>query len=191
MIFKPLVLLPTYNSGHRLAQTLREAHAHCHDVWVSVDGGADGSDHEAESLGLDGVRFLRLPRNSGKGSAVLAALKAAQTDGFTHMLVMDADGQHPAAMIEPFFEISKRNPTRIRVRGFRHSGLTRRANVFSDDSREIFSLLWRLLEQALKILFSDFASTRSAPLWLCWKAPTGDAALILIRFLRCGSPGRG
>jgi hypothetical protein len=41
---------------------------------------------------------------------VLAALRPALDEGFTHVLVMDADGQHPASMIRPFFEISKNNP---------------------------------------------------------------------------------
>ena len=110
MTFKPLVLLPTYNSGPRLMQTLREAHDVWKDVWVVVDGSSDGSDCGAEGLGLDGVRFLRLPCNSGKGAAVLVALRAAQMEGFSHVLVMDADGQHPASMILPFFDISKNNP---------------------------------------------------------------------------------
>jgi glycosyltransferase involved in cell wall biosynthesis len=80
------------------------------DVWVVVDASSDGSDIEAEGLGLEGVRFLRLPRNSGKGAAVLVALRAALAEGFSHVLVMDADGQHPASMIRPFFQISKNNP---------------------------------------------------------------------------------
>ena len=111
MTLKPLVLLPTYNSGVRLAQTLRAAHAESDTVWVVVDASTDGSDTDAESLGLQGVRFFRLPQNTGKGAAVLVALEAAKAEGFTHMLVMDADGQHPAAMIRPFFEISKKTPS--------------------------------------------------------------------------------
>lgn len=110
MTHKPFVLLPTFNSGVRLAQTLLEAHAEWRDIWVVVDASTDGSDTDAESLGLEGVKFLRLPQNAGKGAAVLVALQAAQAEGFTHVLVMDADGQHPAAMIRPFFEISKKNP---------------------------------------------------------------------------------
>ena len=110
MTHKPLVLLPTFNSGARLAQTLLEAHAEWKDVWVAVDASTDSSDTEAEALALEGVRFLRLAQNSGKGAAVLAALRAAHAEGFTHALVMDADGQHSAAMIRPFFEISKNNP---------------------------------------------------------------------------------
>lgn len=108
---KPFVLLPTYNSGSRLSRTLREARAECDHVWVAVDASTDGSDAEAEALGLEGVRFVYLAKNSGKGAAVLAALRAASAEGFTHALVMDADGQHPANMIRPFFEISKNTPS--------------------------------------------------------------------------------
>lgn len=110
MTFRPLILLPTYNSGVRLAQTLRDVHAVCDAVWVVVDASTDGSDAEAERMGLSGVKFLHLSRNSGKGAAVLEALRPALNEGFTHVLVMDSDGQHPASMIRPFFEISKNHP---------------------------------------------------------------------------------
>ena len=40
--------------------------------------------------------MLCLPVNSGKGAAVLHGLQAAQAGGYTHVLAMDADGQHPA-----------------------------------------------------------------------------------------------
>ncbi len=105
-----LVLIPSYNSGHRLAETLRQTCAIWRDVWVVIDGSTDGSDLEAESLGFPGLRFLRLEKNSGKGAAVLHALRIAIQEGFTHALVMDADGQHPTEMIMPFIEASRKNP---------------------------------------------------------------------------------
>ena len=107
---KHLVLLPSYNSGHRLAETLRQTCAIWRDVWVVIDGSTDGSDLEGEALRLDGLRVLRLADNSGKGAAVLHALRLANEEGFTHALVMDADGQHPAEMILPFIEVSTKNP---------------------------------------------------------------------------------
>ncbi len=107
---KHLVLLPSYNSGHRLAETLRQTCAIWRDVWVVIDGSTDGSDLEGEALRLDGLRVLRLAENSGKGAAVLHALRLANEEGFTHALVMDADGQHPAEMILPFIEVSTKNP---------------------------------------------------------------------------------
>jgi hypothetical protein len=107
---KPFVLLPSFNSGARLVQTLREARAVWPDVWVVVDGSTDGSGRSAEALALDGVRVITLPHNSGKGAAVAKALRLALEAGFTHALVMDADGQHAAAMIRPFFELAAKHP---------------------------------------------------------------------------------
>lgn len=110
MSFRPLVVLPSFNSGSQLARTLRAARAECSEVWVVVDGSTDGSDREAEALGLSGVRFLRLTKNSGKGGAILEALRAASREGFTHLLAMDADGQHPAGRIRPFLDVAEKNP---------------------------------------------------------------------------------
>jgi hypothetical protein len=41
---------------------------------------------------------------------VLHGLQAAQVAGFTHALTMDADGQHPAALIPAFMQASMRRP---------------------------------------------------------------------------------
>ena len=54
----------------------------------------------------DGFRVITLPRNCGKGGAVLAGLVEAERQGFTHALVMDADGQHPADQIAEFMAAS-------------------------------------------------------------------------------------
>jgi len=110
MSFRPLVVLPSFNSGSQLARTLRKARAECSEVWVVVDGSTDGSDREAEALGLSGVRFLRLIKNSGKGGAILEALREGSREGLTHLLAMDADGQHPAGRIRPFLDVAEKNP---------------------------------------------------------------------------------
>jgi hypothetical protein len=53
---------------------------------------------------------MRLPRNGGKGAAVLHALREADRQGFTHALVMDSDGQHPADCIADFMAASAAAP---------------------------------------------------------------------------------
>jgi glycosyltransferase involved in cell wall biosynthesis len=103
-----LVLIPSYNTGARLAQTVAEALAVWQPVWVVVDGSDDRSD--AGLTDGPGLRVIRYKRNRGKGAAVLEGLQAAGTQGFTHVLVMDADGQHPAGEIANFMEISRQNP---------------------------------------------------------------------------------
>jgi glycosyltransferase involved in cell wall biosynthesis len=107
-----LVLIPSYNTGHRLAATVSDAMRAWPAVWVVSDGSTDGADAAIEALATrePGLRVLRLPRNAGKGAAILHGLLAARAAGFTHALAMDADGQHPAERIAAFMDESIRRP---------------------------------------------------------------------------------
>lgn len=110
--FEALVLIPSFDSGAKLIETVRAARAQWPTVWVVVDGSTDGSDAPVrEAAAADpGLRVLVLPRNSGKGAAVLHGLRAAMAEGFTRALTMDADGQHPAAMIPAFMAAAEAAP---------------------------------------------------------------------------------
>jgi glycosyltransferase involved in cell wall biosynthesis len=81
-------------------------------VWVVLDGSRDGSRERLAPLAAadPGLRVLELAVNSGKGAAVLHGLRAAAAAGFTHALTMDADGQHPAALIPEFMAASQAAP---------------------------------------------------------------------------------
>jgi len=81
-------------------------------VWVVLDGSTDGSAAALAERGWpeNALRIFSLGRNSGKGAAVLHALLAAGREGFTHALVLDADGQHSAADISRFMQASGKNP---------------------------------------------------------------------------------
>jgi glycosyltransferase involved in cell wall biosynthesis len=103
-----LVVIPSYNSGARLLETALAALAEWPAVWVVLDGSTDGS---GEVLGQrPGLRLILRAQNGGKGAAVLDALRLAAASGFTHVLVMDADGQHPAGHIRPFMQASQARP---------------------------------------------------------------------------------
>ncbi len=107
-----LVILPTYNTGPRLREVVAEVLRHWQPVLVVVDGSTDGSERELEALAQTepALTVLTLLVNAGKGAAVLAGAAAARARGFTHGLVMDADGQHPAASIAEFMAASQRQP---------------------------------------------------------------------------------
>jgi glycosyltransferase involved in cell wall biosynthesis len=107
-----LVLIPSYNTGPRVLDTVREAAARWAPVWVVVDGSTDGMGEAllAEARTNRHLRIFVLRQNSGKGAAVLHGLREAQAAGYTHALTMDADGQHPAGSIAEFMAASKRNP---------------------------------------------------------------------------------
>lgn len=107
-----LVLLPTYNTGPRLLEVVREVLRHWQPVLVVVDGSTDGSEQALLELAKrEPALSIHLnPHNSGKGAAVLTGAREATARGFTHALVMDADGQHPAASIAEFMDASTRHP---------------------------------------------------------------------------------
>jgi glycosyltransferase involved in cell wall biosynthesis len=107
-----LVLIPSYDAGPRLIETVRATRRAWAPVWVVVDGSTDGSERAVIDLAREdaGIRVLVLPVNGGKGGAVLHGLLAAREAGFTHALTMDSDGQHPAHRIGDFMRVSLENP---------------------------------------------------------------------------------
>jgi glycosyltransferase involved in cell wall biosynthesis len=107
-----LVLIPSYNPGVMLRETLRAAREAWCPVWVVVDGSTDDSvAWLREQARTDAsLRVLVLPENRGKGAAVQHGIEAAAAEGFTHVLVMDSDGQHPAHLIGQFMAASMRDP---------------------------------------------------------------------------------
>jgi glycosyltransferase involved in cell wall biosynthesis len=111
-----LLLIPSYNTGPKLVETVRAALAVWSPVWVVVDGSTDGSDRNLDELvrqHSEDLRVLRLSENRGTGSAVLHGLNEAIPLGYTHVLTMDADGQHPPTHIVPFMEASRANPEAV------------------------------------------------------------------------------
>jgi glycosyltransferase involved in cell wall biosynthesis len=110
-----LVLIPSYNTGARLRSTVYEALLKWQPVWVVIDGSTDGSAHSLNDFASQEshLRLITRPRNGGKGAAVLTGVEAALAAGFTHVLVMDADGQHPATHIQSFMTASQREPATL------------------------------------------------------------------------------
>ncbi|HXQ64767.1 MAG TPA: glycosyltransferase family 2 protein [Steroidobacteraceae bacterium] len=104
-----LVLIPSYNPGRKVFETVAEARRCWDPVWVVVDGSTDGTGAELARLaqGDPGLRVYIRPRNRGKGAAVLFGVRAALEQGFTHALTMDSDGQHAPARIAAFMAESR------------------------------------------------------------------------------------
>ncbi len=125
-----LVLLPSYNSGSMLARVAEAVAARWLPVWIVIDASTDGSAATLDPLlaANPHIRRIVLAENSGKGGAVLAGMREALAAGFTHMLVMDADGQHSVDAVAPFSSARRASPTRCSSAS-RSLGPTRRPSA--------------------------------------------------------------
>ncbi len=107
-----VVLIPSYNTGSQVIRTLEAARDAWCPVWIVIDGSTDESESLIRGFIKDrsGIELHVLAPNQGKGAALLHGLRRAQAQGYTHVLTMDADGQHSAAKIVEFMDISKAHP---------------------------------------------------------------------------------
>jgi len=103
-----LVLIPSYNTGALVYATVRAARRQWTPVWVVVDGSSDGTAAGLQEMAAadPGLRVVVLPENVGKGAAVLHGLDLTAKEGYSHVLTMDSDGQHPADLIPSFMATS-------------------------------------------------------------------------------------
>ena len=107
-----LVLIPSYNPGPKVYETVALARQQWNPVWIVVDGSTDGTAAGLEALAAkdSGLQVFQCASNQGKGAAVLFGLDQAASQGYTHVLTIDSDGQHPMEAIPAFMAASLQNP---------------------------------------------------------------------------------
>ena len=109
---RAMVVIPVYNHGATLQDVVEQVLRLHPEVLVVDDGSTDGG---LESIsGLD-VHRLRHPRNLGKGAALLSGAREAERLGMTHMVTLDADGQHDPEDLHLFMTALKESPRAIVV----------------------------------------------------------------------------
>ncbi len=88
---KITVLIPVYNHPETIKSVIVETLKYHPDIIV-VD---DGSDVEVAGMLSDlNVTVIRHNRNMGKGAAILTGSSKAFDLGYSHIITIDADGQH-------------------------------------------------------------------------------------------------
>jgi len=107
-----LIVIPVYNHASTLRDVVVGA-MKVHDrVLVVDDGSTDGG---ADVLHGLPVAVVRHETNLGKGAAILTAAEEARTRGVTHMVTLDADGQHDPAEIQRFLRLIPAHPNAVLV----------------------------------------------------------------------------
>jgi glycosyltransferase involved in cell wall biosynthesis len=128
------IVIPVYNHAGTLREVARRALEIHRTVIVVDDGSTDGGIDRLE--GLD-IHVLQHPINRGKGAAILTAAKASRRLGTTHIVTMDADGQHDPADFRQFVPLVSSCPEAIIVgkrnfEGINVPGITRFGRHFSN-----------------------------------------------------------
>ena len=107
-----VVVVPSYNTGRRLFDTVAAIRRQERPVWVVIDGSTDGTGEQLVRIAANDpdLHVCVLPHNQGKGAAILHGLRLAHAHGFTHAVTVDADGQHSADHIEQLVALSDDHP---------------------------------------------------------------------------------
>jgi glycosyltransferase involved in cell wall biosynthesis len=86
-----VALIPAYNCADRIGRVVTGIRRHVADVVVVDDGSADSTAAEAREAG---ARVVVHAKNRGKGPAIRSGLAAVLGQPYSHVLMLDGDGQH-------------------------------------------------------------------------------------------------
>ncbi|MFT7570207.1 MAG: glycosyltransferase involved in cell wall biosynthesis [Paracoccaceae bacterium] len=115
MTFRPCIVVPVFNHGDGATALMDHFAPLGLAVYFVNDGSTDDTALKlAEIAGqYPEVRIVERPENGGKGAAVVAGLRAAHAEGFSHALQIDADGQHDARDIPGFLALAEAQPDAV------------------------------------------------------------------------------
>lgn len=109
--FRPVALIPVYNHHAVLEGIVDTLLARRLSVILVDDGSSRPCADVLDALGQkQGVTLVRNPVNGGKGAACMLGFMAARFAGYTHVLQVDADGQHDLAAVPDMLKIGQENP---------------------------------------------------------------------------------
>ena len=154
-----LVVIPVYNHAATLREVVSEVLQVHDEVMVVNDGSTDDAIGSLQGLG---VHLISHPQNLGKGAAILTAAREARRLGMTHIVTIDADGQHHPEDVKRFLPLIKGNPDAIIVgtRDFENADVPN-ANRFGRS----FSNFWLRLQTG-RNLGDAQSGFRAYPLWI-------------------------
>ncbi|WP_318472478.1 glycosyltransferase family 2 protein [Photobacterium leiognathi] len=109
--FNPCFLIPCYNHGTTVPAVIDALTSYGFPI-IIVDDGSELATRKilSEQAKRPNITIVTLPKNQGKGGAVIAGIKQADLLGFSHALQIDADGQHDLAALPKLLEASQAHP---------------------------------------------------------------------------------
>jgi predicted LPLAT superfamily acyltransferase/plasmid maintenance system antidote protein VapI len=108
MILRFCIAIPTYNNPLTIVSVVEDCLRQTKFPIVVIDDGS--TEPVLQLLQNPRVQVITHPRNLGKGTAIQTAFKFALENDFTHLLMMDGDGQHLASEILKMITASLESP---------------------------------------------------------------------------------
>lgn len=113
--FRPSLLIPHYNHHQLVGQVISKLEPIDLALIIVDDGSNETSVSCLLSLieGAEWIHLLRHPDNLGKGAAVRTGLEFAHQHAYTHVVQIDADGQHDISDVPKLLAMAKEQPQAI------------------------------------------------------------------------------
>lgn len=108
----PCILIPHFNHDRQFVKLVAQLDALALPVLV-MDDGSDPASFTRLQASLAGRRYFSVYRdqcNRGKGATVMRGLRLADSLGYTHVVQIDADGQHCVGDIPVMLEAVRQDP---------------------------------------------------------------------------------
>ena len=113
-----LVGIPAYNEAGTIREVIEATTPHADEVVVVDDGSVDGTRQEARTAG---ALVLRHEENQGYGATLGTIFEYARDCDASHLVIIDADGQHDVTDIPDLIRTQRETGVEI-VTGSRFSG---------------------------------------------------------------------
>lgn len=111
-MFNACILIPSYNHARALPKVIEDLVYLGIPCIVVNDASTDETAAVLEKMcsRFPNLQVIERSQNGGKGAAVIDGIQQALSSGYTHVLQLDADGQHSATQAREFLEAAQKNP---------------------------------------------------------------------------------
>nr|WP_064626137.1 glycosyltransferase family 2 protein [Vibrio anguillarum] len=112
--YQACFLIPCYNHGSTVAEVVSSLSAFELPILLVDDGSNQQTKQALSNVARQThVHLITLEQNQGKGGAVMAGIRQAQQLGFSHVIQIDADGQHDLQALPKLLAASKQHPNHL------------------------------------------------------------------------------
>ncbi len=138
---KTCIVIPVYNHHEAIGQVIDELRPFNLPCYLINDGSTALCTEELKHLANKEKEWIVLHErveNGGKGAAVITGLQLAFSQGFSHAIQIDADGQHRMGDVGLFLSASAADPDKLILGAPRFDGSAQKKRLYGRQ----FTNLW-------------------------------------------------